>query len=251
MKQLATIASTGLVVLLYCHLCISPACADTIYAVTTTGIEEFNSNGGTGTVFSAGGWGVLAVNASGTLYAAGPDNTIYKFDSSGDPSLFADSGVDSPGGLAFDASGNLYIANFNNTIEELAPNGTGSVFSAVGGLDFRSGSAFDTNGYLYVAYYNNAILKLNPDGTGSVFAASGLSNPMALAFDGNSNLYVANHGDADILKINPEGDVSIFASGLGNVVALAIEQIPEPSSLPLTALTIVSLSAFLKRRRRP
>jgi hypothetical protein len=60
---------------------------------------------------------------------------------------------------------------------------------------------------------------------------------------------VGNHGGSDILKIDPEGDTSVFASGLGNAVYLAIDEIPEPSSLLLTTLGAVSLVAFLRRKR--
>jgi hypothetical protein len=41
----------------------------------------------------------------------------------------------------------------------------------------------------------------------------------------------------------------VFASGLGNAVYLAIDEIPEPSSLLLTTLGAVSLVAFLRRKR--
>jgi hypothetical protein len=88
----------------------SPAIhADTLYVTTGSSIEEFNTGGGTGSVFSSGGWGALALSPGGTLYAAGPENTIYKFDSNGNASLFANSGLDSPDGLAFDDSGDLFV----------------------------------------------------------------------------------------------------------------------------------------------
>src|SRR5208282_2504651 len=82
MKGTLSVASLGLKLLLF-GLCfypaVSPTSADTIYVTTATGIEDFNSSGGTGSVFSAGGWGGIALDSGGVLYAAGPGNTIYKF----------------------------------------------------------------------------------------------------------------------------------------------------------------------------
>jgi sugar lactone lactonase YvrE len=189
--------------------------ADIIYAVTGSGIEEFNSGGGTGSVFAAGGWGWLAISPSGVLYATGPDNTIYSFDSHGNASLFASSGLNFPEGLAFDSGGNLYAANAgNNTIEQFNANGTGSVFAAASsGLYAPDGLAFDNGGNLYAANPgSNSVVRFETSGNGSVFASSGLANPQGLAFDGNGNLYVSNYGNDTIEKFNSSGQGSIFTS---------------------------------------
>jgi hypothetical protein len=132
---------------------------------------------------------------------------ILKFDSSGNESVFANSGLNTPWGLAFDGSGDLYVANAgNNTIEEFNLNGTGSVF-ATSRLDCPIGLAFDGSGNLFVANYgNNTIEEFNPNGTGSVFAttSSGVSNPYGLAFFGD-DLYVGNAGNNTIEKFNSTG----------------------------------------------
>ena len=109
-------------------------------------------------------------------------------------------------------------------------------------------------GNLYVANYgNNTIEKFDALGQGSVFASTNLLNssfPEGMAFDSSGDLYVANHGPSNILKFNQDGVGKVFASGLGNAVGIAIEeQVPEPSSLLLAALSMFSLGLFAKRRR--
>ena len=243
-------------------LCINYPCAqaDTLYVSTfnLNRILEFDSIGNQST-FATASSGLsdptgLAFDSSGNLYVANlGNNTIEKFSPSGTGSVFATaaSGVDAPEGLAFDSGGNLYVANGgNDTIQEFSSSGTGSVFAA-SGINNPYGLTFDSNGNLYVANGgNNTIEKFNSSGQGSLFTSTNLlSAPIGLAFDSSGNLYVGNHGGSDILKIDPEGDTSVFASGLGNAVYLAIDEIPEPSSLLLTTLGAVSLVAFLRRKR--
>src|ERR1700722_6008273 len=107
--------------------------------------------------------------------------------------------------MAFDALGNLYVANFTiGTIEKFAPNGVGTVF------------------------------------------ATGLNQPHGLAFDSAGNLSVANTGSGSILAFTPSGVESIFASNLTNPLSLAFapSTVPEPSSLILGFLAVVSLGLF-------
>src|SRR4051794_19305680 len=76
------------------------------------------------------------------LYAA-VDNTVKKFDSSGNGSVFANSGLLAAVGMAFDGAGNLYVANsVGNTIQKITPAGVGSVFASTG-LSTPFGLAFD------------------------------------------------------------------------------------------------------------
>jgi sugar lactone lactonase YvrE len=150
---------------------------------------------------------------------------IYEFDSSGNESLFANSGLNYPLGLALDGSGNLYVANAgNNTIEEFNSSGVGSVF-ATSGLDYPVGLAFDSSGNLYVANAgNNTIEEFNSNGTGSVFAtaSSGLDLPGGLAFDSSGNLYVANENTVEEFNTNGVGSVfATAASGINNPYGLA------------------------------
>jgi WD40 repeat protein len=174
----------------------------------------------------------LGVVASVSFFFAGPvaqaddiyvavhgSNTIMKFDSSGNASVFADasSGLNMPEGLAFDSSGNLYVANANTLV-----GGTG----------------------------DNTILKFDSSGQGSLFAISGTNNYSdGLAFDSSGNLYVANWNDGTIGKFDSSGNGSVFASGLINPSFIAI-QVPEPTTWSLLALGAVALLGGLRLRRR-
>jgi outer membrane protein assembly factor BamB len=69
-------------------------------------------------------------------------NTIVKIDPYGNSSVFATTGINLPGGLACDSSGNVYVANGNDTIEKFDSSGNGSLFfiapTAPVGLAFGS-----------------------------------------------------------------------------------------------------------------
>jgi sugar lactone lactonase YvrE len=182
-------------------------------------IEEYSSNA-TGTIFATATSGLeypagVAFDSSGNLYVPNYDNTILKFGTNGDVSVFATNGLDNPAGLAW-SGGSLYVANFgNNTIEKFNALGQGSIFSS-------------TN-----------LLSL-PDG---------------LAVDSSGNLFVANHGNNEVLEFDSNGVGTVFASGLDNAVGIAIEEIPEPSgillvSLALPILFLSRLAASLRRDAR-
>ena len=54
-------------------------------------------------------------HADDIYVATAYSNTIVKFDSNGNGSVFANSGLNQPRELAFDSSGNLYAANYGNS----------------------------------------------------------------------------------------------------------------------------------------
>ena len=61
------------------------------------------------------------------------NNTIEMFNSTGQGSLFANTGLSGPAGLAFDSGGNLYVANSGaNTIKKYDTSGNGSTFASSG-----------------------------------------------------------------------------------------------------------------------
>ena len=116
------------------------------------------------------------------------NNTITKYDSSGNGSVFARLGLDFPEGLAFDSSGNLFVANAgDNTIMKYDSSGHRSLFAS-SGLDDPYGLAFDNSGNLYVAnnrFANPTIMKFDSSGNGTVFTNTlpAPTNPTALTFD--------------------------------------------------------------------
>ena len=100
-------------------------------------------------------------------------------------------------------------------------------------------------------YESGNIYKFTPDGTPSVFA-SGLNFPFALAFDSADDLFVSsgdNSNDTDtIIEITAGGVQSTFASGL-TPVGLAIQPVPEPSTLGLLAFGVTALLVRSRRKR--
>lgn len=138
----------------------------------------------------------------------------------------------------------------NNTIVKFTPAGVGSVFASTG-LSLPMGLAFDSAGDLYAANLGNeTIEKFTPDGTASVFARTGLRAPYGLAFDGAGNLYVALFAFGTVERFTPAGVGSFLPNMVPSILPnfLAIQQVPEPSTLALLPL---GFAAFLGLRRRP
>ena len=192
------------------------------------------------------------VHADDIYEANQGNNTIVKLDSSGNKTVFANSGLDVPSGLAFDSSGNLYAANlFNNTIEKFNTNGVGTVFASTG-LNEPESLASDKSGNLYASNYGvDTIEKFDSSGHGSVFITSALlQTSRGLALDSHGSFYVANVISGTILKFDSSGNGTLFASGLASPVYIAIQPIPEPSTWALLAIGIGAVLGGRRLRRR-
>lgn len=70
-------------------------------------------------------------------------------------------------------------------------------------------------------------------------------------------LFVANFDNNTVSEVTPSGSVSTFASGFSSPVGLAFQPeiappsaVPEPSSLTLLALGLVTLAGSRWRRRK-
>jgi sugar lactone lactonase YvrE len=215
-------------------------------------------------VFASGLSGPLALafDATGNLYVTNGNRvngqyTIDKFTPAGVGSIFASTGLNVPVGLAFDTAGNLFVVNHgNDTVEKFTPAGVGSVFASTG-LSDAVALAFNTAGNLYVTSPGNGeIVRFTPSGVGSVFASMGLSYPNSLAFDAAGNLYVGDSDKNRILRFTPDGVGSVFANadtpaGLAfNPIVFGPSPIPEPSSLVLGFLALVSLGLLTCARHR-
>jgi sugar lactone lactonase YvrE len=126
--------------------------------------------------------------------------------------------------VAFDSAGNLFAAGNDQTIYKFTPNGTRSVFvgpSAFTPNSFPAGLAFDRLGNLFVSTESgcppaepDSILKFTPDGVESTFATD-LTLPRGLAFDRRGNLFVTeilcDTAGSDILEFRPDGTRRVFA----------------------------------------
>ena len=113
------------------------------------------------------------------------------------------------------------------------------------------GMAFDSAGFLYVADATQPSLYKVAPGGGSMsnFGTLSANGVIGLAFDSSGNLYGANPFSDRVDKIAPNGATSIFASIVGNPRFIAIQSVPEPSSMVLLAVAGVA-SCIARRRRR-
>jgi DNA-binding beta-propeller fold protein YncE len=197
----------------------------------------------------------LAFDAGGSLYAGMVgNNTISKFNASGQATVFASSGLNGPIPLAFDQNGYLYVGNTgNSTIMKFGPDGQPQLFASSGLYPY--GMTFDNAGNLYVANFgDNTIQKIDPAGHSTIFAglSSGISAPVDIAFDGLANLYVLNLGNNTIEKFDLAGNGTWFANtGLTHPESLAVQMVPEPGSASLAlGAAVILLARRLRRRSR-
>jgi hypothetical protein len=214
-----------------CLLFVNPsvAGADTIYVANASSetIEEFTQSGNGSLFVHDGGPMGIAFDNAGNLYTADyGDNMVFKFNSNGVESVFANAGLDEPFGIAFDRSGNLYVSNYgNNTIEKFGTNGVGTVFGT-NDLTEPTGLAFDASGNLYAANYQTGeVTKFDTNGVASVFVGfGGLTFPVGLAFDKSGNLYGTSSGNNTIYKFGTTGARTVFANaGLNEPYGLAFD----------------------------
>jgi hypothetical protein len=199
----------------------------------------------------------LAFDSSGNLFVSNYNNYnsyIEEFNPSGQGTTFYSFGFQYhyPLSLAFDGSGNLYAGmygNSNDTIVKFDTNANEYVFAS--GLADVTGLAFDSSGNLYASQtYQQEILKFTTNGTESIFATNGLDDPYGIAFDRSGSLYAANWFNSTIEKFGTNGVGSLFASSGANQPEWMAIEVPEPSSLLLTMVGLLSLWAVAKRRRR-
>jgi len=153
----------------------------------------------------------------------GSGESIVKYDSAGNRTVFADSDI--PNGLAFDKGGNLYVANGIYAFGYISKyDSSGNVTFPGSKMTGPKGIALDSAGNLYVANnsggpaYSSWIEKVDTAGNSSLFATipGSVSRANGLAFDKNDNLYVASVSTTSafngILKIDPSGTISSFLS---------------------------------------
>jgi sugar lactone lactonase YvrE len=181
----------------------------------------------------------LTTDVQGNLYAAQAD-TVLKFSTKGEKSVFASLDGADLKGLALDTNGCLYAsALYGHSIEKFGPDGAYLGPFATNGLNQPGALAFDTKGNLYVA--NTAghnITRFSPSGEGTVISGPELNWPTGLAFDHAGNLYVADTVNGSILKYSPAGDyLGPIVTNLAETAGLAMQVIPEIKSWGFQAIS--------------
>jgi DNA-binding beta-propeller fold protein YncE len=183
-------------------------------------IEEFDSSGddlGMFAISSLGDPRAMDVDSFGNLYVDNYyDGTVEKFDTNGNPSLFAQ-GILGAYGLVVDSSNNLYVASsYLNEILRITTNGAVSLFSS-SNLGQPTALVLDNSGNLYALNsFSNNIVEFSPDGSSSsVFATDPIPNNYGpgMAIDSDNNIYVlTNFYGVGLGEYSPAGVLSPFAT---------------------------------------
>ena len=184
----------------------------------------------------------LAIDRHDNIYVANAVGgfggcDIVKFAPDGSRSLFA-SGFKRAEGVAVDSNGTVYVSDvWDNSVSKITPSGVSTILAT--GLNEPAGLTVATNGDVYVANYGaNSIIKIS-GGVQSIYTT--VSSPSNLVFDSVGNLYVDSAVfNGTVKRITPDGIVSVFASGL-NQPAGIVAQVPEPSSLIVLGLGILTM----------
>jgi sugar lactone lactonase YvrE len=194
----------------------------------------------------------VAVNGAGDVFESDyHSGNINEYSPSGVfLSTFA-SGFSYPISMTFDQSGNLFVGsgygNGNGVITRITPGGTPSTFAT--GLSFPQGLAINSAGDLFEA--DTGTLNINEFGPGggapSVFATLGTGSG-GVAIDSQDNLFVSDGYGGHIIEYPHGGGPStIIATGLGDGTGMAIQPVPEPTTI---ALLGIGGAALMIRRRK-
>jgi sugar lactone lactonase YvrE len=212
------------------------------------GVEKgFNGDGGPAAAAQLGEVLGIAVDKTGTIYAAG-DWRVRKITAGGIISIVFGNGSPAPpiSSVAVDDAGNVYIGT-DGMIRRISLTGTNTVFAGNGtnGFGGDGGLAtgaqlglpealvFDGAGSLLVAdHFNHRIRKITPDGVIRTIAGNGdegpspspaLRNPIGIAVDASGNLFVSDEIGNRIQKISPNGTISTFTTQVEHPTSLAVD----------------------------
>ena len=146
----------------------------------------------------------LRLDSKGTLFAAGGSPAkVFRFDSSGKPTVVFDSADLSAQAIAFSSNGTLYVATSpDGKVYKISGTGEKSVF-----FDPKTkyiwDLAFAPDGTLFVATGDKGqVFAVAPDGKGELFYASDEAHIRVLALDGRGNLIAGTEPSGRILRIS-------------------------------------------------
>jgi hypothetical protein len=155
-------------------------------------------------------WG-LAVDKLGNTYCTSPGSAkLYKIDGAGNVSILRSSFY--PFGLGTDADNNVYLADDYTTVVKITPGGTVSTYA-----------------------------------TGGPYPGAGFFRPSDLLFSDSGNLLIASDGSG-IYQADAPGPATLLASTAGTPLFLAINPVPEPSTMTFVLISLAMLVGMKRHR---
>ena len=132
---------------------------------------------------------------------------------------------------------------------------TTGLFTAIGGGYSGGGIAIDSNDDIFYSAFANSLSRLDPS-TGNITStvATGLSSTIrvaALAYDPNSDAIFGVDrplSGSDFFTVSPTGSIIGSTQAL-DAIAFSTVSVPEPSTLLLIAIGVISASARRRMRR--
>ncbi len=205
--------------------------------------------------------GNFYVANSGT---SAPGNKISLISPGGTVSTYVSTGINSPYGLALDGSGTLYAANNGNSSLTEVVAGVPSTLATFNPGSGTRGVAVSAAGDIYTAGDFGIQKTTSGGSTSSVVASGSMGFPYGLAFDSSGNLFTASYTDNAIFAYDSLGaPLYSFSTGGGSsnrprYVAFDTEgsgfnqvsqAVPEPGTWAAAAL-LVGGAAFMRWRKR-
>ncbi|MGH9677074.1 MAG: hypothetical protein ACRD36_08225, partial [Candidatus Acidiferrum sp.] len=148
-------------------------------------------------------WSVR-VDPKGTLYAAGGSPAkVFRFDSSGKPTVAFESNDLAAQAIAFDAKGALYVGTSpDGKVYRVSATGEKSVFFEPK-TKYIWDFAFGPDGTLYVATGDKGqVFAVTPEGKSELFYASDEAHIRVLAFDAKGNVIAGTEPSGRILRVS-------------------------------------------------
>lgn len=197
----------------------------------------------------------LAEDSKGNLYAGGggPSSStakLYRIDSTGKSSTYADVPGMEVHAIAVDKSDRVYAATVPDGKIYRIENGKAQVFYDPK-AKYIWAIAFDSDGNLFVATGDQGeIHRVTPAGQGSVFFKTEETHARSLAIDQKNNLIVGTEPGGLILRIAPTGNgfvlyqaakkeiTAVAAARDGSIYAAAVGSKPTTTSTPSQILSV-------------